>query len=75
MVIPFLKDRAERRRISRQIEANGGNVMEITKVWNFGNHYEHTYEVSYKARAYFFAPGCILNFLAKSNSVPQLGMR
>lgn len=49
--------------------------METTKVWNFGNRYEHTYEVSYKARAYFFAPGCILNFLAKSNSVPQLGMR
>jgi hypothetical protein len=47
VVIPFLKDRADRERITRQIEANGGTVMEITKVWTFGNRYERTYEVSY----------------------------
>ena len=47
VVISFILDRADRKRITRQIEDNGGRVMEITKVWNFRNRYQRTYEVSY----------------------------
>ena len=47
VIIPFFLDRADRKRITRQIEDNGGKVMEITKVWNFRSQYQRTYEVSY----------------------------
>ena len=47
VVLQLLLGIADRKRITRQIEDNGGRVMEITKVWNFRNQYQRTYEVRY----------------------------
>ena len=45
--IYFLIDKFNRKSIARNIEANGGKVIEILKLWGEGSRSEQVYEVSY----------------------------
>ena len=47
VVVPFLLGKADRKRITRQIEANDGRVIEILWSWDSGSRYERSYNVSY----------------------------
>ena len=42
-----LIDRSNRQSITRNIEASGGKVIEILKLWGEGSRGEQAYEVSY----------------------------
>jgi hypothetical protein len=42
-----LIDKSSRQTITQNIEANGGKVIEILKLWGEGSRSEQVYEVSY----------------------------
>ncbi len=42
-----LIDRSNRQSITQNIEANGGKVIEILRLWGEGSRSEQAYEVSY----------------------------
>ncbi len=47
LIVPFFLHKADRKRITRQIEAGGGRVIEILWSWDYGSRYERTYNVTY----------------------------
>jgi hypothetical protein len=42
-----LTPKLDRERIRENIEAHGGKIVEISKVWEWTRHYDRCYEVSY----------------------------